>query len=112
MCIRDSREADRYWFSLLKRRRGPYIDLYNFFQLLGDYSGELKPITDDILATYEDVVLKSGSHEAIHKNALGLTIYFPLKSRLYYLPSEYETSGLDFVTDTHWDELLAQYFET
>lgn len=41
----------------------------------------------------------------------GLSIYFPDPSEGYYnLLYESSDYGLDFATDTHWDDLLAAYF--
>lgn len=99
--------ADRYWFGFAPS--GPFVDLYHFISLL-DEDEDLKTLTDPALDTWKDVVISTKSYGTIHKHALGLTIYFPRNTELYYYPEEYSTSGLNFVTETHWDELLAAYF--
>ena len=100
--------ADRYPFGF--GPRGSFIDLYHFVSLLDTNNGDLKILVDEILGTWEDVVIAAKSYNKMHKHALGLTIYFPVNAKLGYYPEDYSTAGLDFVEETCWDEFLAAYF--
>ena len=100
--------ADRFPFGF--GPRGPFIDLYHFVSLLETKDSYLTNLVEEILGTWEDVVIAALSYNKIHKNALGLSIYFPLSAKFGYYPGKYLTVGLDFVEETYWDEFLAAYF--
>lgn len=106
--------ADRYPFGFCPS--GPFIDLYHFVSLLGKYCTslsdnlKLKSKVEDILDTWGDVVIIAMSYNKTHKHALGLTIYFPRNTKIEYYPEEYRSVGLDFTSETSWDEFLATYF--
>ncbi len=54
-----------------------------------------------------DQVIIAEYHQIGHRNAHGLSMYFPPIYR--YFPSEYANSSLDFPHDTQWDEFLEEY---
>ena len=86
-----------------------FVDFYHAIDLLGT-NKDLKPYADKILGTWENVVIATKTYGQLHREATGLTIYFPRNAQHQYYPEEYKV-GLDFATDTHWDELLVAYFE-
>ena len=66
------------------------------------------PLSQQILDTWDNVVIATKSYSRVHQNALGLTIYFPRLEWQFYNPEEY--SKIPFSEGTKWDEFLALYF--
>ncbi len=84
-------------------------DIYHFAYLVKQY------ISDTTVQNYAQQVMDallaaviSEFHGSGHPNANGLDVYFPKTSSEY--DSSYTSSGLDFVSDTYWDEFLNAYY--
>ncbi len=97
------------------------IDIYHFAKLLNEKSyelsnSELYKATDNVMKSIDEAVITEW-HQCGHKNAHGLTIFFPPdKSELYYSPfsnklnmQNYTSLDLEFTNDTQWDEFLGLY---
>lgn len=103
--------ADRYWFGFW--HQGPYIDLHQFTQLLGEINENLKPYTDLILNVWNEIVLYAKCCNGPHiKSGAGLTIYFPRNRQLFYTPEPYFESVSNFAKYTGWYTLLNMYFNS
>lgn len=101
--------ADRHWFGMW--HQGPYIDLYHFVESLGRIEDDLRPYTDPILGTWNDLVIHSKCSAGPHnRGAEGLTIYFPRNRNYFYTPEPYYESISEFADETGWNILLETYF--
>ena len=84
-------------------------DIYHFAYLVKQYVSD--PTIQDYAQAVMDALVAAVIYElhgSGHPNAHGLDVYFPKTSSDYN--SSYETSGLDFVADTYWDEFLNAYY--
>jgi len=103
-------DADRYWFG--SNHQGGYIDLRDFAEKLGSLAPDLKPLIDQIVSHWGNVVLNAKCCNGPHIRAgEGLTIYFPRNRNRYYTPDLYLLSATDFASYTGWYEFLRLYFE-
>jgi len=93
--------------------RPSFVDLY-------DLAEELLSVEDDqqirgtLLSLQQSLeyAVIAECHGSDWPAAHGLTIFFPDTSSVYHLPSYTSTYyGLDFVQETHWDELMTALFE-
>ncbi|MCX6666547.1 MAG: clostripain-related cysteine peptidase [Euryarchaeota archaeon] len=90
---------------------GDYIDIYHFTELMDKpifrlLKPELHDAAQQVQEHLEQAIIAE-HHQIGHRNAHGLTIYFPLFYQYY--SSEYTNSSLDFTHDTQWDEFLDAY---
>lgn len=90
---------------------GSQIDLYHFVELMDKpryrlLRPELHKAAQLVKNNLEETIFIE-HHQFGHRNANGLSIYFPPFYR-YYSP-EYTNSSLDFTEDTCWDEFLETY---
>lgn len=95
---------------------GSSIDIYHFVDLMDkprfrSKTPELHVASEDIKRDLEQVLVDE-HHQIGHRNAHGLSVYFPPK---YAIPEFkkydplYPNCGLDFTEDTSWDEFLELY---
>jgi len=97
----NSESAVRSAWEQAETFHGDFVDLYNFTQLLnGKVSNvTIKTKAESVLDAVDSLVISEG-HGTVHSNAHGVSIYYPKKyDRLSYM-------GLDFASDTLWDEFL------
>ncbi len=91
---------------------GLAVDLYHFTALLDapkwrSSIPELHQTAHLIQQTIDEAVIDE-HHQIGHRNAHGISIYFPPK-HIYDYDQTYSTFGLDFTRDTQWDEFLEAY---
>ena len=95
---------------------GDTIDIYHFVDLID--KPRFRLLTPELHEAVEDVkeclemTLIDEYHQVGHRNAHGLSIYFPPKYtpiKLRKYDSSYPNCGLDFTEDTRWDEFLELY---
>jgi len=67
---------------------------------------------DNVMVCLEEAVVEEFHDNEDHKNAHGLSIYFPLQKKYYYSYYGEDEYGLDFTKNTHWDEFLGKYMKT
>ena len=97
------------------------IDIYHFAKLLNEKAYEISNsdfcnATDRVMKSIDEAVIAEW-HQCGHKNAHGLTIFFPPdKSEIFFPPSSnklnmqnYTVLDLEFTNDTQWDEFLELY---
>ncbi len=95
---------------------GRFVDIYHFVELMDKprfrlLTPELHEVVEDVKENLEQTLIDE-HHQIGHRNAHGLSIYFPPK---YTIPefkrydSLYSNCGLDFTEDTSWDEFLELY---
>jgi hypothetical protein len=97
----DSKSAVREAWEQAETFHGDFVDLYNFTQLLnGKVSNTtIKTKAESVLGAVNSLVVSEG-HGSVHSGAHGVSIYYPKKyDRLSYI-------GLDFASNTLWDEFL------
>jgi len=95
---------------------GDCVDIYHFVNLIDKLrfrllTPELHEAVEDVKENLEQVLVDE-HHQIGHRNAHGLSIYFPPKytiSDFKRYDSLYPNCGLDFTEDTSWDEFLEFY---
>jgi hypothetical protein len=98
--------------SVLVFGNGFSMDLYDFAERCHDVETDPAVISklEHVMESLSDAVIAkcNGSRTS---NAHGLSIYFPNSPSYSYDPRYGDSNyGLDFSTDTHWDEFLDAYF--
>ncbi|MCX6666193.1 MAG: clostripain-related cysteine peptidase [Euryarchaeota archaeon] len=99
--------------------KGAFVDVYNFADVLNTLAfkaskQELYRTTRNIKRSMEKAVIAEW-HQVGHKQAQGLTLYFPFNNSDIYPWSgswnlhNYTTFNLEFTANTYWDEFLTAY---
>jgi len=99
--FRNSKSVIREAWEQAETFRGDFVDLYNFTQLLVEkiFNATIITKAESVLDIIDSLVI-SEEHGPVHSNAHGVSIYYPKKyDKLSYI-------GLDFASDTFWDEFL------
>jgi len=86
----------------------PYVDLYHFADLLGQFVPDpsVQTMAERVKAEVTGAVI-SEYHGNGNPNSHGLSIYFPETQDEY--DSDYNETIIDFPADTWWDEYLDAY---
>jgi len=91
----------------------PTIDIYNFAEYCKLYFNSSNQTiyknANNVTVDLENAVI-ANSCNYYHRKSHGLSIFFPnmgIGDRINY--DDYLNVGLDFVNDTHWDELIGAY---
>ncbi len=85
------------------------LDVYDFAKncyRMFFFDSEIRTAAKEVMEKINIAVI-ANLHGISHPRAYGLTIYFPSNKDQYN--KIYTTSGLDFTTDTQWDEFLDSY---
>jgi hypothetical protein len=93
---------------------GSLLDIYHLAEKYKtvETNQTINEYLDDVMEYLEEAVVEKCHDAEEHKNAHGLSIYFPLQKKYYYTYYGEVDYGLDFTKNTHWAEFLGEYMKT
>ncbi len=86
------------------------LDLYDFAEKCSTFfafNNKIKTQANNVMQDIDEAVI-ANLRGTMHPRAYGLTIYFPINTFIY--DERYTSTGLDFVEDTSWDEMLEEFY--